>query len=689
MALSTVLSLSMTAAEPVAPYQRLSFPKLRAVELPKVETATLPNGMRLYMLENHELPLISGFALVRTGNLFDSKYKVGLASMTGTVMRTGGTTSKTSEQLDVALENVAASVESGIGESSGSVSFSAVKGSEADVLQIFHDVLTQPAFRQEKIDLAKTQAKGSIARRDDDPSSIAGRELDALVYGRQTPYGWRTEAETIDRIQRNDLIAFHKRYFFPANIMLAVEGDFNAAEMKARLTTLFADWTVQQEAVPPFPQVSPQNNAGLYFVPRSDVNQTFFALGHLGGTIREKDYPALQVMADILGGSFSSRLFKRVRTQLGYAYDISAGWSANFNHPGVFIVSGSTKSASTVDSLKAIREEIDRIRTSPVTDAELESSKQTTLNSFVFNFDTPSKTLNRLITYQYFGYPEDLLTRYQESIRGVTKADVLRVAKERLTPDKLAIVAVGNPAELGKPLTELGVTVKPLGDKPAAAPAGADTRPAAVSLLQKMQQAIGGATELRAVKDATYQAEAELKSPMGNMKASQTVRWLAPATLRQDQSLPFGKVAVFDDGKSGWVSSPQGTMQLPPPVARQMNYERFRFLLALLQSDSDTSRQLSLIAPDTVEIRNAAGTIVRVKIDPQTGLPAGQNYPSAALGGGEGTVEETYSDWKAVGKLQLPHKITIVQNGKPVGDTVIRSWSLNTGLTPEELSKKP
>src|SRR5262249_43796985 len=160
---------------------------------------------------------------------------------------------------------------------------SCLKENTDEVLSIFKDVLTGPEFRQDKLDLAKTQLRSGISRRNDDPHGISQREFDSLVYGRETAYGWREEYETIDRIKREDLIAFYKRYFFPANIMLSVHGDFSAAEMKAKLEKLFGDWTYQQPPVPPFPEVSSKTSPGIYVAAKEDVTQTFFCLGHLGG----------------------------------------------------------------------------------------------------------------------------------------------------------------------------------------------------------------------------------------------------------------------------------------------------------------------------------------------------------------------------------------------------------------------
>lgn len=445
-----------TAAALPPAVRDLKFPPLGPIRIPEVTTVTLPNGMKLFLLEDHELPVINGSARIRTGNLFDPADKIGLATVTGMVMRTGGTASKNGDQLDRQLEDIAASVESSIGESAGTVSFSALKENTDEVLSIFHDVLTAPQFRQDKLDLAKTILSSSIARRNDDAQGILGREFANLLYGNDTPYGWEIEYATLNRIQRADLIAFYQRYFFPANVMLAVWGDFDTAQMKAKIEKLFADWTAQQPTVPPFPNVREKPVPGTYLAVKDDVTQTFFAMGQLGGDLRDKDYPALEVMSDILGGGFRSRLFQRVRTQMGAAYEIGADWGANYDHPGLFEISGSTKSASTVETIKAIQEEVARIRTTEVSDDELKTAKETALNSLVFAFDTRAKTLGRLLTYEYYGYPRDFIQQYQKALAAVTKADVLRVARERLHPEDFTLVAVGNPQQFGKSLDSLG-----------------------------------------------------------------------------------------------------------------------------------------------------------------------------------------------------------------------------------------
>jgi zinc protease len=686
-------SATASAATSAIPsYKDLKFPPLHAIETPKIEVVALPDGMRLYLLEDRELPLVHGTALVRTGNLFDPPDEVGLAGMTGMVMRTGGTAAKTGEQLDEELENAAAHVESDIGESSGSVSFSALKENAAAVMTAFHDVLTSPEFRQDKIDLAKSQLHSSIARRNDDPHSILGREYASILYGRDNPYGWDDTHAAIDRITRADLQNFYKRYFFPKNVMLAVWGDFDSAQMKAQVEKLFADWTVEQPPVPEFPKVTQRNAAGTYLAEKRDVAQTFFSMGQMGGQLNDKDYPALEIMADILGGGFHSRLMEQVRTKMGNAYDISASWGANYDHPGLFEITGSTKLSSTVETIQAVKQEIERIRTAEVSDEELNTAKETARNSLVFAFDTRTKTLSRMLRYEYYGYPKDFIQQYQKALAAVTRADVLRVAKEHLDPAKFALVAVANPAgfvegldKLGHPVTPIDLTIPEV--KRAAAPSDPASIEKGKQLLAAAQEAVGGAAKLAAVKDYVETSQLDAMNP--NIRVKKTIRWAAPNHLREEDELPAMKATVYTDGETGWLAQGQQTVALAGPQAKQSKGELFRSYVSLLLSSRSEGRTVSAIDANTVEIADKDGNVARLMLDPQTHLPARLSYTAVSVAGTPPNVQETYSDFRDVAGIKIPFKISMTNGGKPYGELTVSDFRINTGLKPEDLQKRP
>jgi zinc protease len=675
-------------------YRDLKFPPLRPIQIPKVAAFTLPNGMKLYLLEDHELPVINGVARLRTGNLFDPADKAGLATMTGMVIRTGGTRTKTGEQLDEQLENIAASVESDIGETTGSVSFSALKENTDEVLGVFKDVLTAPEFRPDKITLARTELRGGIARRNDDARGVAEREFADIVYGKDSPYGWQEEYATVNRISRTDLQNFYKRYFFPANIALGVWGDFDTADMKAKIEKLFSDFAVEQPPVPEFPKVGGSPAPGVYLAVKKDVKQTFFSIGQLGGEFKDKDYPALVIMADILGGGFRSRLVQRVRTKMGNAYDIGADWDANYDHPGLFEISGGTKSLSTVETLQAIREEVDRIRTSEVAEEELKAAKDTALNSLVFAYDTRAKTLRRLLTYQYYGYPPDFIEQYQKALEAVTRADVLRVAKEHLNPAAFTTVAVGNPDDFGHPLDTLGTPVHTIDltipeEKLEAAKGDAASLEKGKQLLARAQQAIGGAGQLAAVKDYIQSFELQVEPSAGGMLVKETDRWIAPTYLRQDIALPSGKISVFCGGKAGWFASSQGSGPLTGGQLKQVQGNLFRLYFRLLLSDRIEGRSVNALDDNTIEIADAAGQTARLEFDTETQMPQRVLYEMARTGGPPITAEETWSDFQEIAGVKVPHKITVIEGGRKYAEMKVTDFKVNSGIRLAEIEKRP
>ncbi|MHC4167977.1 MAG: M16 family metallopeptidase [Planctomycetota bacterium] len=460
VAIFTFLGLSLLwsgcAEQQAADYRSLKYAKLGDIEVPEVEQITLANGMRLFLLEDHELPLINLSVRIRTGSVYEPAEKIGLASITGEVMRTGGTASMTGDEMDEELEAIAASVGTGIGLNSGSASMSVLKGDLDKGLSILADVLMNPAFREDKIQLAKMQANSMIARRNDQVGAVAGREFDKLIYGDDSVYARHEEYATIGSITRDDLVAFHKKYFGPNNAMLAVWGDFDTKQMIAKIEQAFETWEKVDLQLSAVPEVKYEFRKTVNVVRKDDVNQSNVYLGHIGGLRSDPDYFALIVMNRILGGGFTSRLFRNVRSREGLAYSVFGSYSANYDYPGEFYVGCQTKSESTVYAIRAMLREVEKMRESEVTDEELALAKDSFLNSFVFNFDTRGEVVNRLMTYEYYGYPADFLLQIKENVEKVSKEDVLRVAKKHLQPDKVQILAVGRPQDFGEPMSALG-----------------------------------------------------------------------------------------------------------------------------------------------------------------------------------------------------------------------------------------
>jgi len=435
-------------------YTELTFPPIPEVTLPKYTQFQLTNGMTVYLMEDHELPLVSGTALIRTGDRLEPADKVGLGGIMATVMRTGGTQKRSGDELNRFLEQRAASVETNMGETSGGAGFSALSEDLESVLDVFAEVLRSPAFPESKLNLAKVQERGGIARRNDDPNGIAGREFSKLIYGETSPYARTVEYTTLDNISRADLVNFYQQYYAPQNILLGIVGDFDSTKVRRLVEAKFSDWQGLATATPTIPAATQAKTGGVFFVDQPQLTQSSVQIGHLGGQLNSPDYAALSVMNGVLNG-FGGRLFNEVRSRQGLAYSVYASWQPNFDYPGVFLAGGQTRSDATVPFIRSVFSEIDKIRTAPVSTAELAYAKDTVLNSFIFNFQSPAQTLSRLLRYDYFGYPKDFIFQYRKGVEATTTADVQRVAQTYLKPDNLVTLVVGNSKQIQPALSTL------------------------------------------------------------------------------------------------------------------------------------------------------------------------------------------------------------------------------------------
>lgn len=458
MAVGSLMAAPQASGQALTPAD-IEYPPLNRIEIPQAERVVMPNGMIVFLLEDHELPLINVSARIRTGSRYEPIEKVGLAGITAAVMRTGGAGERTGAEVDLFLEDRAANMGGGIGASVGTAGMGVLKESFGEVLPVLADMLRSPRFEIDKIEEAKVQQKSGISRRNDSPGSITGREFAKLVYGASSPYARHTENATIDAITQQDLIDFHGRYYHANHIMLGVTGDFERDEVLAAIEREFGDWEPAAVDLPTEFEISPAEVGKVYFVEKTDLTQANFRVGHLGTTVDNPDYFAIQVMNKIFGQGFASRLFNKIRSEMGLAYSIFGSIGASYDYPGVFQVGGQTKLESTAEVLEAVLAEIEYMKEGEVTEEELNYAKNSFLNSFIFNFDSPGEIVGRQMLYEYYGYPADFLQQIRTGITAVTAADVRAAAQRHLHSDQLVILVVGDPEKLDRPLDEFGEIV--------------------------------------------------------------------------------------------------------------------------------------------------------------------------------------------------------------------------------------
>jgi len=625
-----------------------------------------------------------------------------MLDMYGEVWRTGGTKAQTGDQLDDYLEIRAAKVETGSTVDSTTISWSCLKGDFDDVFKAFNDLLRTPEFRADKLDLAQKEMYDSISRRNDDVGAITARESAKLAYGANNPYAREPEYATVAAVTRQDLLDWHHAHVHPNNIILGIVGDFDSAAMEAKLRQAFGDWPkgppVKEDKIE-FQPAKP----GYYLIPKEDVNQSSIRMTELGIRRDSPDYYAAQVFNEAFGGGFSSRLFKSIRTAQGLAYGVGAGIGAAFDHPGIVRVSMSTKSATTVESIQALYKEIDGLAQNPISDEEIKRAKDSILNSFVFNFDSPEKVLHERMSYEFYGYPADYLERYRAGIEKVGKEDVARAATKYLHKEKLAVLVVGNTADFDKPVDSLGpVTKVDISIPPPPAEKGAKeeapAKPAASNaegkaLAAKVAQAMGGVDKLEGIKSLRVNFTEGSPGDDTPTRIEATIAF--PDRMRLSIPTPQGTLAIVVSSEAGFMfAEGRGVRDLPAEQKTESLTQIHHDPVYLVQHLNDPA--ITFAASGTEKIGEVEATVVDVGgavpwirwyVDPKTGRILREDYKGMGQAGPfQG--ETDFGDWRTADGFTFPYLHHNKQNGKDSSTVQYTSVQINPAVDPK-LFEKP
>ncbi len=663
------------------PHENLDFPELNDFQKPEVESFTTDNGITFYLVEDKELPLINVNARVRTGEVLVPNDKAGLASITGTVMRSGGTETYPADSLNTLLENRAASIETSISFTSGNASMGVLKEDFDDLLPIFIDVLTNPAFPEEKIELAKTQSKSGISRRNDNVQQVGIREFQRLIYGENSPYGRNIEYATINNISREDLVNFHNKHYSAENMMVGIVGDFDSKEMKQKLKDAFGTLPAGDKTNLEFPEINYQPTSSINFAEKSDVNQSFVMMGHMGGLRDNPDYAKVQVMNRVLSGGFSGRLMQVVRSDLGLAYSVFGQYGMNSFYPGIFYAGVQTKSSTTAEAIDAIIEQIERIRNEPISQEELQDTKDQILNSSVFEYDSYEEVLSQQMSYAYRGLPEDAFEQYIEGVKETTIEDVQAVAQEYLDPENLQILVVGNREEIGDQLEKYG-TVNEV-DISIPEP-GSDNQEVVEGDAQKGQELLtkmANAVIKKGTEINTLSLAGEVNMQGQTMPMTTTIDF--PDAIEQTIQGPMGEVRlVYEDG-SGTMEAGGQQRPLPPQMAKGLESTLNRsFVSVALNADKGNPQFLG-----TEDVDGSTYNKLNVTVDGSNVillLNQKTNYPDIVRYdqfnpqmGSQVTVENRHSDWKVVDGVAYPYTQVTMQNGNKASEVSYKSHEIN------------
>ena len=716
----------------------------REVKFPPYELRTLPNGLQIVAVLQHEQPAVSMRLLVRAGSASDPKDKLGLAHMASSLLDQGTLCPqpRSAQEMNDAIDFIGGAMGAGAGTDLSYVNVVVMKDSFETGMRMLSDMTRCPAFDPAEIDRQKQQTLSSLQVSFQDPEFIANAVFDRLVYGFH-PYGLPQSGtpQTIAAITRDDLVAFHRRYFAANNAILAVVGDVTADEAFATATKVFGDW--QRRDIEPDHFIDPpEATRRLVVVDKPDAVQTEVRVGHLGIERKHPDYMALNLAIRILGGEGSNRLHQVLRTERGLTYGAQADFDT-LKEAGDFEAETNTRSEATGEVVRLIIDEFWRLQRERVGERELAEAKNYLTGSFPLTIETPDAIALQVLNVLFYGLPVEELQTFRERVNAVTVDDIQRVARTYLKPDRLSIVLVGNASAFSSQLKSVGFSSyetisldnldlmtanflrakRTNGDQQAGgagrakqsgalatsisrraqyvpsqaqstitAREGADAQ----ALLDRVIAAKGGLETLKSLKTITAVTRATMQSVAGTVEARTTTYIQYPDHVRVETRVPQGEQVQVFDGQHGWVKDAGGVHSVSDLAIRQMKTTLERDTISALLAAHE-GRLHARVLPDAkdesgalrhaLELSSPTLEPIILYIDPRTNLIDKQAYVAAGAPG-QPLVEEVFSDYRPVNGVQIAFHAGMRQGGRAVVDRHVTDLKINAPLD-ASLFKRP
>lgn len=717
--LALAVAAGASAQVPEWPSERPPRPlAARQVSFPPYQVRTLPNGLQVIAVSHHEQPAVSLRLIVRAGGAQDPVDRPGVAYLAASLLDQG-TTTKTAEQVATAIDSIGGAIGSGVLSDLTFINAAVMKDSLGPGLDLMSDLARNPAFAPEEIERQRQQILSGLQVSYDDPDYLAGVVFDRLVYGSH-PYGKPDSGtpSSVTAVTREDLLAFHTRWFGANNAILAIVGDVTADEAFAGAERAFGNWQrvelpANKAADPPPP------TRRVVIIDRPGAVQTEIRVGNIGLPRRHPDYLTLDIAMKILGGEGGNRLHRVLRSERGLTYGASADLNA-LKETGDIVAETDTRSETTGEALRVIVDEIFRLQRQRVQERELNDAQEYLTGSFPLTIETPSAIALQILNAVFYGLDMNELQTFRERVNRVTADDIQRVAQQYLRPENLSIVLVGDASVFAKQLAGVGfdrVERIPISDLDLASP---DLRRGTAStqgritpiafrqsstppsderdLVARAVRAKGGLELLRSIRTVKASATMTLlDAPSGRVEIPMTTSISYPGGFRVDAETPAGPlVQAFNNGEFWVDEGRRGARSAPAAFADEIrgNVQRdsIPMLLALADGRLSATRLPDVTeggrALKVLEVKGAGMRPIRVMFDPETALIVRQRLSGAAGGAGGGVTEEAFSDYRDVSGLKVAFRATVYRNGAPVLERVLRSFEVNVPL-PATLFTKP
>jgi zinc protease len=694
----------------------------RQMNFPPYEIRTLSNGLRVIAVQQNEQPAVTMRLLVGAGAAQDPAKKAGTARLVASLLDQG-TTTKSAPQIADQIDSIGGSMGTGSGADLSNVFTVVMKDSFDVAMDLLHDVVRNPAFSPEEIERQKEQAASSLQVNSNDPDYVASVLFDRLVYGFH-PYGVNETPASLEAITRDDLRAFHKRYFVPNNMVLAIVGDVSHQEAFATAEKVFGKWPNADVVRLPL-ESPPQPTRRIVVVDKPDSVQTEIRVGQLAIPRKHPEYAAWDLTVKILGGEGANRLHQVLRSERGLTYGASADTQA-MKQAGDFVAETDTRTETTGEALRLMVEEFSRLQRQRVSERELSGAQAYLAGSFPLTLETPNGLATQLLQAVFFELPVEEIRTFRDRVSAITPDDIQRVARQYIHPDRLSIVLVGNAKGFLNQLRAVGFNdfdVIPIGeldfssptlrrergrtalaapavprlapvraaysDQQAArptAPTSPNTGAAdAQTVLRQVIDARGGLAALKAVRTVVVDAETTLHMQQSALPTVTRTYVAYPERFRVDAKVQNDEIVQVYNAGTAWERSPAGVRDAPPAMRDDFAANVRRDTIPLLIAASEGKLEVRLLPSESrpdgrvvkvLEIGGAQMEPVRLFID-NDNLIVAQAYSTMAPNNRRLRNEEVFSDYRVVSGVRVPFRAQLLQGGRPVVSRVIKNVSIN------------
>jgi len=632
----------------------------REIKIGEYQTFTLKNGLQVFVVENHKLPRVRFSISLKNDPILEGG-KAGYVTLAGDLLGTG-TKTRSKVQLDEEVDFIGANLTT----SSTGISASSLSKHIPQLLELMADVLYNPAFSQTELDKLKTQTLSAISAEKDDPDAIANHVREALVYGKNHPYGEIATETSVNSITLEDCKKYYATYFKPNNAYLIIVGDMDLKNAKMASEKYFSRWIPGEVKNPIFAQPQPPGKTFVALVDRPSSVQSVIHISYpvdlKTGTV---EAIKARVTNQILGGGSSDRLFLNLREKHGYTY---GAYSQLISDPlvGNFNASASVRNAVTDSSVHELIFELKRIVNESVTDKELQDAKASIEGAFGRSLENPQTIAGFALNTAKFNLPKDYYNNYLKSVDAVTVADVQTTAKKFIQPEKAYILVVGKCSEIADKLKPYGEIRYYDIEGNNYAPSKTSSLPAGLKgekVMSNYIEAIGGRDRLLAIKSLKM----NYKSNLNGMDLTMSVIKKEPNKSVLEISangMVFQKVIC--DGKDISISAMGQKRPIDEKTRENTIYKSAvipELSLASAKANLTGMESVDGVEAYVVELILPSGGKSMVYFDATTGLKIQEVETQEGPQGNVSSVI-SYLDYKEVNGIKFPH--TVIQHQGPM-----------------------